>query len=125
MTHSYQPRIGTAPRALAILVATTLLGGCAVGPDFKKPDAPKVSGYTPAPAPSSVAGAPGTAGDEQHFVNGADITADWWTLFHSKALDDLIALAIQNNSDLKAAQAALKQANENVLAQKGRLFSRR
>jgi NodT family efflux transporter outer membrane factor (OMF) lipoprotein len=119
MTQSLRHRIGAAPHALAILTATALLGGCAVGPDFKKPDAPTVSGYTPAPLPSSVAGAPGTAGDEQHFVNGSDIAADWWALFHSKALDDLIALAIQNNSDLKAAQASLKQANENVLAQKG------
>jgi NodT family efflux transporter outer membrane factor (OMF) lipoprotein len=110
-----------APRALALLTAA-MVGGCAVGPDFKKPDAPKVDALTPAPLPDTLAGAPGFAGDAQHLANGEDVTGDWWTMFHSKALDDLIAQAIANNSDLKAAQAALKQAHENVLAQKGAFF---
>ena len=88
-------------------MAVLLLSGCAVGPDFKKPDAPPVSGYTPAPL-SATESTPGvTGGEAQHFAQGADISGDWWTLYHSPALESLIAQALKNNSDLKAAQAAL------------------
>ncbi len=107
---------------LALFAASALLGGCAVGPDFKKPAAPTVSTLTPTPLPETIGGAPGLAGDTQRFVTGSDVTGDWWTMFHSKSLDDLIARAIANNSDLKAAKAALRQAHENVLAQKGTFF---
>jgi NodT family efflux transporter outer membrane factor (OMF) lipoprotein len=40
-------------------------------------------------------------------------------LFHSKPLDDLIERALKANPDLKAAQATLLVARENVLAQRG------
>lgn len=49
----------------------------------------------------------------------ADIPADWWRLFHSRALDAMVAAALENNSDLKAAQAALRVAYEDMLAQRG------
>jgi outer membrane protein TolC len=58
-------------------------------------------------------------GDAQTFEQGADIPGDWWTLFHSPALSALVAQALQNNHDLKAAQAALRVAHEDVLAQRG------
>jgi NodT family efflux transporter outer membrane factor (OMF) lipoprotein len=53
---------------------------------------------------------------------GADIPADWWRLFHSPSLDALIAAALKNNADLKAAQAALQVAYEDVRAQRGAFF---
>jgi NodT family efflux transporter outer membrane factor (OMF) lipoprotein len=58
----------------------------------------------------------------QHFVSGIDIPGEWWTLFHSKPLNDLIERSLSNNPSIKAAQAALKVAKENVLAQKGAFF---
>ena len=58
-------------------------------------------------------------GEAQQFVEGRDIPAEWWTLFHSKPLNDLIERSLKNNPDLKAAQAALLVARENVLAQRG------
>ena len=58
----------------------------------------------------------------QRFVKGADIPGDWWTLFHSRSLDDLIEQALANNHDLKAARAALLVARENVLAQRGAYY---
>jgi NodT family efflux transporter outer membrane factor (OMF) lipoprotein len=58
-------------------------------------------------------------GAAQQFVAGADIPSQWWTLFHSRALNDLIEQALAHNADLKAAQAALLVAHENTLAQKG------
>lgn len=98
-----------------------LLAGCTVGPNFKKPVAPGVPGYVPAPI-SATSSAPGAAGDAQHFVEGADIPGEWWTLFHSQPLDDLIERSLKANPDLKAAQAALTVARENVLAQRGAYY---
>ena len=88
--------------------ATALtLAGCAAGPNFRRPAAPDVSGYSDHPAPTTEA-TPGVAGgDAQRFVTGADIPGDWWTLFHSRSLDSLIEQALANNHDLKAARAAL------------------
>ena len=106
----------------AAALAALLLASCAVGPDFKRPAAPAVSGYTPekqAPAPISAAV---QGGEAQRFVAGMDIPGQWWTLFHSPALDALIKEALQSNPSLEAAQATLRQAQENVLAQRGVLF---
>jgi len=118
---------GAASRAalrgvLASGVACICLLGCAVGPDFKTPAPPAVSDYTEHPLATTLA-TPGVVGGEaQHFVSGSDIAADWWTLFQSKPLNDLIAEALKNNHDLKAAQAAIKAAREHVLAQKGAYY---
>ena len=107
---------------LAAGVALSLLAGCAVGPDFKKPAAPDVSDYTPRPVAATVATANVAAGEAQRFAKGGDIAADWWTLFHSKPLNELIEQSLENNHDLKAAQAALAVARENVLAQQGAYY---
>jgi NodT family efflux transporter outer membrane factor (OMF) lipoprotein len=58
----------------------------------------------------------------QRFVAGLDIPAQWWELFHSEKLNALIAQAIEASPDLKAAQAALRAAVENVRAQRGQYF---
>ena len=102
------------------LVASLLTSGCVVGPNFKPPAAPPVSTYNQQPQPQTTVAAPGVpAGNAQHLVSAADIPADWWTLFHSAALNDLIAQALAHNADLKAAQAALLVAHENTRAQRG------
>jgi NodT family efflux transporter outer membrane factor (OMF) lipoprotein len=107
---------------LPLFAATALLASCAVGPDFKKPEPPPVQNYTAEPL-ARTAAAPGvTAGEAQSFVQGADISGDWWTLFHSQALNELIALSLKNNSDLKAAQATLREAHENARAQRGAFY---
>lgn len=109
-------------RAAPVLTLSLILTGCAVGPDFKKPAAPDVAAIAARPPGATVA-VPGIAGGAaQHFTQGEDVTADWWTLFHSKALDGLIARALENNPDLKAARAALRAADEGVLAQRGAYF---
>jgi NodT family efflux transporter outer membrane factor (OMF) lipoprotein len=99
--------------------ALMLTPGCVVGPNFKKPTPPDVGGYTPTPI-STTSSTPNVAGGEaQHLVEGRDIPGEWWILFHSKPLNDLIERALKANPDLKAAQAALLVARENVLAQRG------
>ncbi|HEY6458403.1 MAG TPA: efflux transporter outer membrane subunit [Steroidobacteraceae bacterium] len=102
--------------------ALLLTAGCAVGPDFKRPAAPDVSGYTTQPLETTAATQNLSGGEAQRFVQGADIAADWWTLFHSTPLNELIERSLANNPDLKAAQAALSVARENVLAQRGAYY---
>lgn len=96
-----------------------LLAGCAVGPNFKTPPAPKAKGYTAAPLSSTASVTNVTAGGAQTFVQGGDISGEWWTLFHSQPLNDLIERSLTNNPNIKAAQAALRAARENLLAQRG------
>lgn len=98
------------------------MAGCAVGPNFSKPAAPHVSDYAARPLSSTVATANVAGGQAQHFAEGADISGDWWTLFHSKALNALIERSLKNNHGLKAAQAALSVAREDVLAQRGAYY---
>lgn len=109
-------------RSVPAIVAALLLAGCAVGPNFKRPAAPDISSYTPGPLTRTLATPNVTGGQSQTFANGVDIAADWWTLFHSEPLNELIRQGLINSPDLKAAQAALKVANENVLAQRGAYY---
>jgi NodT family efflux transporter outer membrane factor (OMF) lipoprotein len=103
-------------------MACLLMAGCAVGPDFKKPAVPVVGDYTDHPLATTVATTNIAGGEAQSFAKGSDLAGDWWTLFHSQPLNDLIELALTNNPDLKAAQSALTVARENVLAQRGVYF---
>lgn len=98
--------------------------GCAVGPDFKPPAAPAGAGYEEpgAPRPDKTAAAPIAGGDAQRFVDGLDIPGQWWTLFESPALNALIEQALRHNPSLEAAQAALRQADENLAAERGALL---
>jgi len=106
--------------ALFIAASTLLLApACVVGPNFKKPAPPDVGGYTPTPISTTTSTPKVAGGEAQHLVEGKDIPGEWWILFHSKPLDDLIERSLKANPDLKAAQAALIVARENVLAQRG------
>lgn len=103
-------------------LASLLVTGCAVGPDFHNPPAPAVQGYTPEHLPARTAAADNPFGGAQHFDIGNDIAGDWWHLLHSPQLDALVAQALKANPTLTAAQAALRQAQENVYAQRGQYF---
>lgn len=94
------------------------LGGCAVGPNFHSP-APPAAGYTAEKLPETTIGADAKGGEAQVFAQGADVPAQWWTLFQSPAIDSLVEQALKSNPDLAAAQAALKVARENYAAQRG------
>ena len=110
------------PRAAGVVLSFSLSAACAVGPDFKPPPAPPVSGYTPEAhlAPTTTANVAG--GAAQNFLIGRDIPAEWWKVFHSKEIDALIAEALRANPNLQAAQAALWQAKENLYASAGKLL---
>src|SRR5215813_5590773 len=108
--------------SLAAALTATLCAGCAVGPNFKRPAAPSVSDYTTPTLPGTAATPERSAGEAQRFLRGNDVTGDWWTLFHSEALDELISQSLAANPDLKAARAALQVARENVLSQRGAYY---
>lgn len=76
--------------AVAGLVAT----GCAVGPDFQRPAAPEVKSYR---ATSPIV-------EDQRFVAGADVPAQWWELFHSAPLNALVQRALAANPNIDAAR---------------------
>lgn len=82
-------------RAAAISLALVSIAGCAMGPDYRRPDLPPVEefrGETATPSAESVADLP------------------WWELFQDDALRSLIGEAIQNNGDLRAAAARVAAA---------------
>jgi NodT family efflux transporter outer membrane factor (OMF) lipoprotein len=108
-------------RFAALAGAALLLGSCAVGPDFHPPAVPAEAGYTPDKA-GATASTDAAGGAAQRFVEGKDIPGQWWTLFHSEPLNQLIEEALKANPTLAAAQATLRQAQENVAAQKGVFF---
>ena len=105
---------------LVIATAVGLFGGCAVGPDFHAPAAPTTGRYTAQALPASTAAS--GAGPEQRLIEGRDIPAEWWALFRSDGIDSLMRQALTANPDLQAADAALRAARENVLAQQGAYF---
>ena len=95
-----------------------MLTGCAVGPDFQPPPPPGVSGFLPpGRAPATSNPLPG-----QQLVAGASIPDRWWELFRSRHLNDLITQGIIHNTDLQAAEAAVRVAQATALAQRGALF---
>ena len=120
--HESNPTARVLYARLLCMAALAVLSACAVGPDFKRPASPPNAGYTPTPLPASTASAPAHGGEAQQFAIGRDIQFDWWTLFHSPALDALVKQAFKANPTIDAAVAALKQAQENVSAQQGYFF---
>jgi NodT family efflux transporter outer membrane factor (OMF) lipoprotein len=99
-----------------------LLAGCTVGPDYERPPGPADQSYDNAPTPAATASANMHGGEAQTFTLGGDVPGEWWTLFHSPALDGLIREALAANPDLKAADAALRQARELAAADYGALL---
>ena len=108
--------------ACSAALAACFLAACAVGPNFKTPEAPRTSGFTaPGEIPAQL-GATASPGQAQHLVDGLDIQGQWWTLFQSPALNALIERALANSPTLEAAAAALRQANESVAAERGSYY---
>jgi NodT family efflux transporter outer membrane factor (OMF) lipoprotein len=101
--------------ALTLLTAialTVALSDCAVGPNFKRPTPPATPDYGSASKDTETVG-----GNTQRFVSGMDIPAQWWTLFQSPKLNDLVEQSLKANPNVEAAKAALRQAHELYLAQ--------
>lgn len=94
-----------------------LLSGCAVGPNFERPAAPDYERYTAQPMPEVIGSA--TGAESQRLRPGAKIRAQWWELYRSRALSEVLRAAIDGNRTIVAARATLAAARENVLAARG------
>jgi NodT family efflux transporter outer membrane factor (OMF) lipoprotein len=113
---NWRRHFGPCARVLAPLVAASLVG-CATGPDYRPPAPPGGTQLTSQPLPELLAGLdPGNA--PQRFIDAAAVPPAWWTVFGSRTLDALVERAIQHNPTLVAAEAALRQANELLAAQR-------
>ena len=106
---------------LALLIGLSL-AGCAVGPDYHRPDAPPVDRYTAEPLPDATVAAPVADGDAQRFMQGRDVPARWWTTFGNDELTRRVTTALAHSPTIASAQAALRQAQENASAARGGLF---
>lgn len=79
------------------VLAAVLLPGCAMmGPDYQRPEAPVPAKFT------EQADAPATQ---------AEISRTWWQLYNDPILNDLVAKAQANNTDIKLAVARVEEAD--------------
>jgi multidrug efflux system outer membrane protein len=83
-----------------------LLGGCALGPNYKRPAVASPTNYRFATSlnTNSLADLP------------------WWQVFKDPLLQDLIGTALTNNYDLKQAVARVEQARQQVIVTRSPLF---
>ena len=93
------------------------LASCAVGPNFHEPKPPDASVYL---HPSSdTAPVQPQAQDVQNISPGAELAGEWWQLFHSPQLDEVVRTAIAASPTLVAANATLAEAREEVIVARG------
>jgi multidrug efflux system outer membrane protein len=97
-------------RYCLLLVATSILAGCTLAPDYQRPAAP-VAGNWPAGA--------AYAANKQ----GQSASAIAWRDFVTDAkLQQLIALALANNRDLRTAALAIEKAQAQYQIERSALF---
>jgi NodT family efflux transporter outer membrane factor (OMF) lipoprotein len=106
-------------RMIGVATASAL-ASCAVGPNFHQPNSPGTSGYL---HPSSdTAPVQPQAQDVQNISPGAELAGEWWQLFHSAQLDEVVRTAIAASPTLVAANATLAGAREEVTVARGALL---
>jgi outer membrane protein, multidrug efflux system len=84
------------------IAAIVLLAGCAVGPDFHRPETPVPPGWSGLSTPSTPQ-ASITTPQPAHLV-------EWWKTFDDPMLTSLVERAIASNLDLRQAGARVRQA---------------
>jgi NodT family efflux transporter outer membrane factor (OMF) lipoprotein len=94
------------------VLVSLALGGCVVGPDFERPAAPDVVSYLPASEVPAMA--PGQGEPAQHLETGKTVPHDWWRIFQSPVLNDLLRRAMDTNPDIDAAAHTLAQAKQEL-----------
>jgi multidrug efflux system outer membrane protein len=92
-------------------VLVSLLTGCMVGPNYKKPVAPVPPTFTGPPAGSS------NSPDQSPIAY-----ADWWKVFRDPTLNDLESQADAANRDIKIAVAHVDEAAATTRATRSQLF---
>ncbi|HEY8025765.1 MAG TPA: efflux transporter outer membrane subunit [Burkholderiaceae bacterium] len=112
-------QLGFRIRHLVCIASTCCLGACAAGPDFVRPKASDTVQYTrDAPIPETIV----ADGKSQRFGAGGNLPDQWWKLFSSPQLDALVQQAVANSPTLAAAEATLRQSQNNLRAGYGVFF---
>lgn len=88
--------------SLTALIVAALAAGCAVGPDYVKPDMP---------APAKFLGQ--TAVEQRSATTAADLSA-WWAGFGDPQLTRFVQLALEQNLGLAQAFASVTQARAGL-----------
>ncbi|MCA7925547.1 multidrug efflux transporter outer membrane subunit OpcM [Burkholderia cenocepacia] len=105
--------------AAASTLLATLLAACAVGPDYKRPDAAAPAAFKEAPtlAAGEQAGTWKTAepADGEH-------RGEWWKVFGDPVLDSLETQALAANQNLKAAAARVEEARAATRSARSQWF---
>ncbi|CAI9008523.1 efflux transporter outer membrane subunit [Pseudomonas chlororaphis] len=91
-------------RPLALLVSASLMAGCAVGPDYQRPDAPLSDRYL------------GQSAVELRPVATPASLVAWWEGFGDPVLADFVSKALEQNLDLAQASARVTQARAGLAA---------
>jgi multidrug efflux system outer membrane protein len=87
--------------SIAAVLAATLLVGCTVGPNYKRPQVAVPSAFrSPAPLP------------EPQAASLADLK--WFEIFHDEQLQQLVRTALVENYDLLDAVARVQEARANL-----------
>lgn len=88
-------------RSALLFLCASVTAGCAVGPDYHRPDAPLPSHYIGQPA-------------AQGASRPASEIAAWWQGFDDPLLTRFISLAVEQNLDLAQAAARVSQARAGL-----------
>lgn len=84
----------------SLFILVLMVGGCAVGPDFVRPDAPAEEKWIDTDLP-------------QIKTEPADLT-DWWKVFNDPLLDSLIETAYRQNLPLQIAGLRIMEARAQL-----------
>lgn len=95
------------PAFLGLLALTSLLAGCAVGPDYERPLVPVPDAY--------------------RKINGTIdasnwLTARWWMQYNDPGLNQLVSAAIANNRTLQQTMANVEKAAAALTVSRANLF---
>jgi NodT family efflux transporter outer membrane factor (OMF) lipoprotein len=110
-------RLDAVVKIILSTITILFLTACAVGPDFTVPEAPETDTYSEQPLPKKTEATKDMhGGAAQEFNIAAEIPVEWWELFHSPELNAMIEHGIENSPNMRAAEATLRQAQENLYA---------
>lgn len=109
----------TLPRSTLTAAAALLLAGCAVGPDYTRPDAPVPAQYKQAPA--TPVDAYGARWQSAQPADEAP-TGAWWQIFQAPELDALMAQLHAHTPSIARAEAQYRAAQALLQQAQAKLF---
>lgn len=95
---------------------TLICTSCATGPDFKRPEGNYASHFLADGDPKVTVA---VDGEVQKFESMNDFSSDWWKLFNSQKLNDLVAEGLRHSPKIDNARATLQQSEYDLKAGKG------